>query len=354
VLDARAGAPAARRRAADRPGRQAVAGAAGRGAGAGAARLAGAGRALSAAGAKLAVSLDLAASCWTTGSTACAATARETVWLMQISSKVLDKQGKKGAPRGDKLIGPGCASWPPAAAGTPVTGYLVARDAWSRWRRSTATRPCPAGRTGGAVARQPRPAAAGGLQDGAGLPARRRRARSLRRRLRDQRRGRGTCLARLWPDFAALARGRRWPRRGRGALRPLAAWLRDSVSAAPFAGEAHERTAAAPDFPAARLAPDRGQRRHRQDLDHRRAVPAPGAGPRRPRRLRAPAAAARDPGDDLHPRRHARAVEPRARAPGAGGAPLPRRAGADDDPFLEALADSYGHEAARRSPRTAW
>jgi hypothetical protein len=36
-------------------------------------------------------------------------------------------------------------------------------------------------------------------------------------------------------------------------------------------------------FPAARQPPDRGQRRHRQDLHHRRAVRAPGAGPWRAR-----------------------------------------------------------------------
>ena len=65
--------------------------------------------------------------------------------------------------------------------------------------------------------------------------------------------------------------------------------------------------------------PDRGQRGHRQNLDHRRALPAPGAGPRRCRaRLWPPAGAVRHPGDDLHPRRHPRAVRPHP-LPAAGG-----------------------------------
>ena len=45
---------------------------------------------------------------------------------MQISSKVLDK---KGGARGDKLIAPWLRQLAAAAAGHPVTGYLVARDA---------------------------------------------------------------------------------------------------------------------------------------------------------------------------------------------------------------------------------
>jgi exodeoxyribonuclease V gamma subunit len=50
----------------------------------------------------------------------------ETAWLMLLSSKVLTKSG---APRGDKLIGYWLRQLAAAAAGTPVTGYLVARDA---------------------------------------------------------------------------------------------------------------------------------------------------------------------------------------------------------------------------------
>jgi exodeoxyribonuclease V gamma subunit len=50
----------------------------------------------------------------------------ETVWLMQISSRVLDR---KGTPRGDKLIGPWLRQLAAAAGGARITGYLVARDA---------------------------------------------------------------------------------------------------------------------------------------------------------------------------------------------------------------------------------
>ncbi len=90
--------------------------------------------------------------------------------------------------------------------------------------------------------------------------------------------------------------------------------------------------------------------RHRQDLDHRRAVRAPGAGPRRRRQpLRAPAAAGRHPGDDVYPRRHARTVEPRARAPDRGGRVFSRRTGDIADPFLRrACCESYPDESERQ------
>src|SRR5690606_19037794 len=49
-----------------------------------------------------------------------------SAWLMQLSSKVLDREGR---PRGDKLIAPWLRQLGSSAAGHPVAGYLVARDA---------------------------------------------------------------------------------------------------------------------------------------------------------------------------------------------------------------------------------
>ncbi|MGH8855321.1 MAG: exodeoxyribonuclease V subunit gamma, partial [Telluria sp.] len=44
----------------------------------------------------------------------------QTAWLMQVSSKVLDREGR---PRGDKLIGPWLRQLAAAAAGAPVAGH---------------------------------------------------------------------------------------------------------------------------------------------------------------------------------------------------------------------------------------
>ncbi len=68
------------------------------------------------------------------------------------------------------------------------------------------------------------------------------------------------------------------------------------------------------DAAAARQPADRGQRRHRQDLDHRRAVSAAGARPWRRGRLRTAAGAGRNPGDDVHRGGHARTVRPHPQA----------------------------------------
>ena len=80
----------------------------------------------------------------------------------------------------------------------------------------------------------------------------------------------------------------------------------------PHASTDHPGAAA---LSAARQPSHRGQRRHRQDLHHRRAVPAAGAGPWRRGGLRAAAGAARDPGRDLHrgrPRRSCATASARA------------------------------------------
>jgi exodeoxyribonuclease V gamma subunit len=152
--------------------------------------------------------------------------------LMQISSKVLDK---KGAPRGDKLIGPWLRQLGAAAAGQSVTGYLVARDAIvlmapleagaahdtlaqlvALWRRNldaplpTACKSALAQLAGGDA----RQCYDGGFE--------------LTGEVAD------LCLARLWPDFAALAAGGAWIETAQALYGPLAAWLADQIEISPF------------------------------------------------------------------------------------------------------------------------
>lgn len=127
----------------------------------------------------------------------------QSVWLMQISGKVLDK---KGAPRGDKLILPYLRQLASAAAGQPVAGYLVARDAIvtmaplaplqahaqlgvlvALWRRNLDQPLAVATKTALAL-----------LQGGD--------ARAVYEgSFTQQGEGDDPCLARLWPDFATLA-----------------------------------------------------------------------------------------------------------------------------------------------------
>ena len=154
----------------------------------------------------------------------------QTAWLMQISSKVLDK---KGALRGDKLIAPWLRQLASAAVGQPVTGYLVARDAIltlapldaqtahaqlgelvALWRRNldqplpTACKTALALLQGG----DPRATYDGGFEISG--------------------EGEDLCLARLWPDFASLAEGGDWAVTAEALYQPLASWLDRQVSVA--------------------------------------------------------------------------------------------------------------------------
>ena len=154
----------------------------------------------------------------------------ETAWLMQISSKVLDKQG--GA-RGDKLIGPWLRQLAAAAAGHPVSGYLVARDAIvtmapldpgaaraelaalvALWRQNL-DQPLPTAcksalaLLGGGDARTTYD---GGFE--------------ISGEVED------LCLARLWPDFAALSAGGAWLETAQALYGPLANWLDTQVAIA--------------------------------------------------------------------------------------------------------------------------
>ena len=156
----------------------------------------------------------------------------QTAWLMQVSSKVLDK---KGGARADKLIVPWLRQLACAAAGQPVTGYLVARDAIltlaplepegaraqlaalaALWRRNldapmaVACKSALAQLLGGDA----RATYDGGFE--------------LAGEVED------LCLARLWPDFAALTAGGDWLANAQDLYGPLAAWQDRHLAIAPI------------------------------------------------------------------------------------------------------------------------
>jgi exodeoxyribonuclease V gamma subunit len=150
-----------------------------------------------------------------------------TAWLMQISSKVLDK---KGGARGDKLIAAWLRQLAAAAAGHRVTGYLVARDAIvtlaplepasaraelavlvALWRQNL-DQPLPIA-CKSALA-QLRGGDARSTYDG-GF--------ELSGEVAD------LCLARLWPDFAALSAGGAWLASAQALYGPLSEWLDQQV-----------------------------------------------------------------------------------------------------------------------------
>jgi exodeoxyribonuclease V gamma subunit len=158
----------------------------------------------------------------------------DTVWLLQISSKVLDR---KGEPRGDKLMGPWLRQLAAAAMGERVGGVLVARDASlamaplargealaqlealvTLWR-SNLDRPLPVAcktalaHFAGGDARETYD---GGFEiDGEVIDP---------------------CLARLWPEFALLRAAGGWPLVAEALYGPLVAWLKDSVTVTRFDG----------------------------------------------------------------------------------------------------------------------
>ncbi len=152
----------------------------------------------------------------------------ELAWLAQVSSKVLDRDGR---PRGDKLILPWLRQVAAAAAGLSVTGHLVARDATltmapldaqaaratlealvALWRANL-DRPLPvacksalallAGGNARAVYE-------GGFEQ-AGEVA-------------------DLCLARLWPDFEALEAAGDWAGEAGRLYGPLVYWLEHELA----------------------------------------------------------------------------------------------------------------------------
>ncbi len=172
---------------------------------------------------KLAVSLELAGLQLDDWIDRLRSNGEQTAWLMQISSKVLDKAGK---PRGDKLIGPWLRQLAAGAAGANVTGYLVARDAVVTmapldgaqaydelanlvrlWRRNLDA-PLPlACKTALAQLQEgdPRTVYEGGFEISGEVI--------------------DPCLSRLWPDFAALTAAGAWPALAEQLYGGLANWL---------------------------------------------------------------------------------------------------------------------------------
>jgi exodeoxyribonuclease V gamma subunit len=164
----------------------------------------------------------------------------EKVWLAQMSSKVAGKArpGEALKPRGDKLIAMWLRQLAAAAQGEPVTGYLVARDAIvimaplalqpardalerlvAIWRDGM-NRPLPAAcKTGLALVQDgdPRATYDGGFEVSGEND--------------------DLCLARLWPDFAALSAEPEWADCARELYGPLADWLSEQITITPITGE---------------------------------------------------------------------------------------------------------------------
>ncbi|MES2741806.1 MAG: exodeoxyribonuclease V subunit gamma, partial [Pseudomonadota bacterium] len=155
-----------------------------------------------------------------------------TVWLMQISSKVL---GQDGQARADKLIGMWLRQLAAAAHDYRLTGYLVARDAVVSMRpldpaaarlalaavvalwREGMDRPLPtACKSALALAQDgdPRAVYDGGFE------------------LAGERDD--LCLARLWPDYAALSAEPAWLDCSLELYGPLAEWIGNDITLTPI------------------------------------------------------------------------------------------------------------------------
>ena len=165
----------------------------------------------------------------------------EVCWLAQISSKVLDKGGN---PRADKLIGPWLRHLASAAAGQPVAGCLVSRDAVvemapleqaaaqetmaalvALWRRNldaplpvaclTALAWIRGGDVAGAGAGDARAVYEGGFQMAGEAE-------------------REPCLVRLWPDFASLAAQDGAFDDAAALYAPLLEWIEQDIAVSPL------------------------------------------------------------------------------------------------------------------------
>lgn len=156
--------------------------------------------------------------------------------LTQMSSKVLSRGG---ALRGDKLIAPFLRQLAAAAAGTPVQGFLVARDAIVSMAplEPTMARDALAQVIAGWRANLDAPlalackTALAALTDGD--------ARTvydggfdIDGEVAD------ACLARLWPRFALLSNSADWQATVEAVYGPLAQWMAHHVSVTPHEGAA--------------------------------------------------------------------------------------------------------------------
>jgi len=156
----------------------------------------------------------------------------QTAWLLQTASQVLGKDGK---PRPDKLAPFWLRQLASAAAGSPVAGILVARDAkfemaplaqaeslqvlrdLARLWRANLDRPLPvACRTALAELAGGKPRQ---VYEG---------SEDVRGEVRD------VCLARLWPDFDALRAAGGWPEIAHELYGPLVRWFAEAVTITPL------------------------------------------------------------------------------------------------------------------------
>jgi exodeoxyribonuclease V gamma subunit len=158
-----------------------------------------------------------------------------TAWLMQMSSKVLEKGG---AVRGDKLIPMWLRQLAAAAQGHAVTGFLAARDAIVimspldqrgaaetlgdivRIWRDGMNRPLPAAcKTALALVggNDPRPVYDGGFEMSGEVD--------------------DLCLARLWPEYENLRGEPDHEDVSRALYQPLADWLATAITVTPIEGE---------------------------------------------------------------------------------------------------------------------
>jgi exodeoxyribonuclease V gamma subunit len=184
---------------------------------------------------KLALKLDLAGIPLEDWIDQLRASENDVAWLTQMSSRVCEKSG---AVRGEKLIPMWLRQLGAAAQGHPVTGFLVARDAIIvmspldqqdahdtlsdivRIWRDGMNRPLPvACKTALTMlaGNDPRPTYDGGFE--------------LSGEVDD------LCLARLWPEFAALAQEPDFEDVSRALYQPLADWLANAITVTPIEGE---------------------------------------------------------------------------------------------------------------------
>ncbi len=155
-----------------------------------------------------------------------------TAWLAQISSRVLDK---KGGARADKLIAPWLRQLATAAMDEPAAGLLVSRDAIvtmapldpaaaratlsglvALWRRNLDA-PLPVACKSAIALLQGGDARStydGGFDIGGEVD--------------------DPALARLWPDYAALAADGDWPGCAQQLYGPLLEWVSQAVAVAPL------------------------------------------------------------------------------------------------------------------------
>jgi len=162
-----------------------------------------------------------------------------TVWLLQMSSRVLNRKGEL---RGDKLVGAWLRQLAAAAMGEVLGGVLVARDASlalapleqgaaraqletlaALWR-SNLDRPLPVA-TKTALAHLTGGDARATYDGGADVEGR------SRPEVADP------CLARLWPEFGRLAAAGGWPVVAEALYGPLVAWLKEGVTVTLFDGD---------------------------------------------------------------------------------------------------------------------